>query len=373
MCRFSWFLAHIRDPSRNRPEKVQRVCDELQPLGSGWPISLADGSMFRKPRRRRVINKSVRQRILVVGALVILVIAGALGWARWSREPAASCGRPAPRSPSLRELRVAGRVVERLVEEGGRLEAGTLVGRLESRELEAEVERLSPPCKRRKPSCPAPDRDCPAGGADPRPDRRGPITRRPRREGRPSSEPAPVARSCRGLAPRAGKADAIMENSQSRCQRMRLPIPREGLASRNRLGIRQKRHSRSPSSGTGTAFERLDLTAEGRPENPSGGGPRWGEPSGTSASPRTGELEVALRSGRSRPMEGGSAGIGQPGGRERHSLATPYSAARRPASSFGSTWSRGDGIAGGTPACSLGHLGDVWLRIYVREPQPQAE
>jgi HlyD family secretion protein len=81
--------------------------------------------MFRKPRRRRAMKIPVRQRILVVGALVILVIAGALGRSRWSREPASvlrASGTIEATEVSV-SFKIPGRVIERPVEEGDRLGA----------------------------------------------------------------------------------------------------------------------------------------------------------------------------------------------------------------------------------------------------------
>ncbi len=85
-----------------------------------------------------------RNRILIVAAALVLAVAGGLAWQWWSRPPAGlliASGTIEATEVDV-SFKIPGRVIARPVDEGGRVEPGTLVGRLESRELEAEVERL---------------------------------------------------------------------------------------------------------------------------------------------------------------------------------------------------------------------------------------
>jgi len=89
--------------------------------------------------------RAARRVVLaVVGlGLALLVAAGAAGrW--WSpKEPGALLASGTIEATEVRvSFKVSGRVVERPVDEGSRVQAGTLVGRLESLDLQAEVERL---------------------------------------------------------------------------------------------------------------------------------------------------------------------------------------------------------------------------------------
>jgi HlyD family secretion protein len=79
-----------------------------------------------------------------VAALALAFLAAAFAWRRWAEE-----GETTLQASGIVEatevdvsFRIAGRLVERPVAEGQRISRGALVARLESRELEAEVERL---------------------------------------------------------------------------------------------------------------------------------------------------------------------------------------------------------------------------------------
>lgn len=86
-----------------------------------------------------------RSRILIGAAATLLAIAGGLAWQWWTRPPAellVASGTIEATEVDV-SFKIPGRMIARPVDEGSRVEPGTLVGRLESRELEAEVERLN--------------------------------------------------------------------------------------------------------------------------------------------------------------------------------------------------------------------------------------
>ncbi|MCZ7625429.1 MAG: hypothetical protein M5R38_05970 [Candidatus Methylomirabilis sp.] len=91
-----------------------------------------------------MVNVRNRRRVLVIAGAALLTLIGTLGWHWWSREPEGvlrASGTIEATEVNV-SFKIAGRVIERPVDEGDRLERGALVGRLESRELEAEVDRL---------------------------------------------------------------------------------------------------------------------------------------------------------------------------------------------------------------------------------------
>ncbi len=86
-----------------------------------------------------------RKRLVILSLVVLLVIAGTQAWHWWTRKPEGillASGTIEATEVAV-SFKIPGRVIERSVDEGDRLAPGALVGRLESRELEAEVDRLS--------------------------------------------------------------------------------------------------------------------------------------------------------------------------------------------------------------------------------------
>jgi HlyD family secretion protein len=89
-------------------------------------------------------TKPIRGVIIGATALLVLVTAGAIGWHRWRSTPRdvlIASGTIEATELHL-SFKVSGQLIERPVDEGSRVSAGTLIGRLESRDLEAEAERL---------------------------------------------------------------------------------------------------------------------------------------------------------------------------------------------------------------------------------------
>lgn len=85
-----------------------------------------------------------QKRMAAIVAAAALVLAGGLGWRWWSRPPAGVLVASGTIEATEMDasFKVSGRVVERAVDEGQRVAAGALIARLESPELEAEVDRL---------------------------------------------------------------------------------------------------------------------------------------------------------------------------------------------------------------------------------------
>jgi HlyD family secretion protein len=85
-----------------------------------------------------------RKRIGIVVVALALVGAGGLAWRWWAERPAAvlTASGTVEATEVQVSFKIPGRVIERRVDEGHRVERGAPVARLESRELEADVDRL---------------------------------------------------------------------------------------------------------------------------------------------------------------------------------------------------------------------------------------
>lgn len=91
------------------------------------------------------VKTPAMKRAAVALVLVLLLAAGALaGWRWWSRPPANAllASGTIEATEVDASFKIPGRVIARPVDEGQTLAEGALVARLESRELEAEVDRL---------------------------------------------------------------------------------------------------------------------------------------------------------------------------------------------------------------------------------------
>lgn len=82
--------------------------------------------------------------IMLAAALLTLAVAGAIAWRWWNGTP----GQVLTASGTIEateihlSFKVSGRLIERPVDEGSRVKSGTPIGRLESQDLAADVDRL---------------------------------------------------------------------------------------------------------------------------------------------------------------------------------------------------------------------------------------
>ncbi len=312
-----------------------------------------------------------RKQIMIAGLIVLLAAAGSLTWRWWEREPKdllLASGTIEATEVAV-SFKIPGRVIERPVDEGARLNPGDLVGRLESKELEAEVERLSASLRATESRLPQLRTEI-AWLED--------LTRARIAEAHANlaAKEEKLVELKNGSRPQdlqkawaeAREAKAVMENAQVDFRRMDGLFREGGVAEQVRDAARTnfivtvERHN--------NALERLDLVKEG---------PRLEEIRRAEAEVRqakaglllvqTGELEIVRKRQEVATLTATIA-------RDRAALAAAetqlgYTILKSPQAGvvLRKQVEPGEMIAAGTPAVTIADLQNIWLKIYIPEPQ----
>jgi HlyD family secretion protein len=368
----------------------------------------------------------ITKRVRIVGAAALVagaLISGGLAWRWWHRVPAGVlvASGTIEATEMAASFKIPGRVVERAVDEGDRVAMGAVIARLESPELQAEVARLAAALQATETRVPQLRTEIA---------QREEITRRRVAEARASlaarearldqlrngSRPEEVAEAEAALAVRrerlaelrAGarpqevqaalaqvrETRAVMENARTDAGRMEDLYRKELIAAQARDAARMafdvaaERHA--------SALERLALVKEGpRPEEIRRAeaevrqaeavlalvrqGPRPEEIRQAEAEVRqadaalrlaeAGELDVTLKRQEAATLQANIA-------RDRAALAVAqaqlgYTVLVAPQAGvvLRKHVEPGEMIAAGTPVVTIADLRDIWLRIYVPEPQ----
>lgn len=316
-----------------------------------------------------VITKQIR--IVIVALVALLTIAGTVAWRWWNRVPEGillASGTIETTEVDV-SFKIPGRVIERPVDEGNKLAPGALVARLESRELEAEVDRLRASLQATETRVPQ---------------LRTEITwlqeltwaRIAEAQATLAAKEEKLAELKNGSRPQdlqkawaeVREANAVMENAQTDFRRMDILFREGGVAEQTRDAARTvfqvavERHT--------NALERLDLVREG---------PRQEEIRRAEAEVRqaraglllaqTGELEVARKRQELATLQADIA-------RDRAALAAAeaqlgYTILRSPGTGvvLRKHVEPGEMIAAGTPAVTIAELKTIWLKIYIPESQ----
>lgn len=317
------------------------------------------------------IGMAGRRRLLVVPLAAVLVVTGTLGWRWWSRGPEnvlLASGTIEATEVAV-SFKIPGRVIERPVDEGDRLKPGDLVGRLESRELEAEVDRLRASLQATETRLPqlkteiAWLEELTRGRIA---DAQATLAAREEKlaELKNGSRPQDLQRAWAEVR----EAKAVMENARADFRRMDFLFHEGGIAEQSRDAARTsydvavERHK--------NALERLDLVKEG---------PRQEEIRRAEAEVRqaeaglllaqTGELEILRKRQELATLQATIA-------RDRAALAAAetqlgYTVLRSPGAGvvLRKHVEPGEMIAAGTPAVTTADLNNIWLKIYIPEPQ----
>ena len=312
-----------------------------------------------------------RKRLLIVGLAGVLVITGTLAWGRWSRGPkdVLLAAGTIEATEVAASFKIPGRVIERPVDEGDRLRPGDLVGRLESKELEADVDRLRASLQATETRVPqlrteiAWLEELTRGRIA---DAQATLAAREERlaELRNGSRPQDLQKAWAEVR----EANAVMENARVDFRRMDSLFRDGGVAEQVRdaaqtnLTVAVERHR--------NALERLDLVKEG---------PRQEEVRRAEAEVRqakaglllaqTGELEILRKRQELATLQATIA-------RDRAALSAAetqlgYTILRSPQAGvvLRKHVEPGEMIAAGTPAVTLADLNNLWLKIYIPEPQ----
>lgn len=312
-----------------------------------------------------------RQRLAVLAVLLVLLVAGVLAWRWWQRTPAGvliASGTIEATEVSV-GFRISGRVIERAVDEGERVKAGDLVARLDREELEAEVDRLRATLESSRTRVPQLETEIAWRNELFRRDvekARATLAAREARlaELRAGSRPQDIQKAEAEVA----EIRAVLRNAERDFQRLDV-LFRAGAATeqsrdaaRADLEVAEERLRH--------ALERLALVKEGpRQEEIRRVAAEVQEAEAALRRAQAGELEVALTRQRLATL--------------RADIARDQAALARAAAELGYTVlyspqagvvlrkhvEPGETIAAGTAVVTLADLRNIWLKIYVPEPQ----
>ncbi|MFA5026581.1 MAG: efflux RND transporter periplasmic adaptor subunit [Candidatus Methylomirabilota bacterium] len=312
-----------------------------------------------------------RKPIVLLLLLLLAGLGGVLGWRWWSRPPEGvlRASGTIEATEIAVSFKIPGRVISRPADEGQRLKPGDLVARLESRELEANVEQL-------RASLQATETHLPQLRTE--------ITLQEElARARIAEAHAALASRQEVLAVlRAGsrsqdlrrasadvrEAKAIMENAQADARRMDDLFRDGGVSAQSRdsaqtaYAVAVERHR--------NMLEQLDLLKEG---------PRQEEIRRAEADVRQASASLLLaQTGKLETL------------RKRQELATQQASVARDRAALAAAEAQlsyttvvspqagvvlrkhvepGEMIAAGTPAITLADLDNIWLKIYIPEPR----
>ncbi len=316
-------------------------------------------------------NSSTRKRIAVVVVVVGLLVSAPAVWRWWQRPPEGvlvASGTIEATEVAV-SFKIPGRVIARPVDEGARLQAGALVARLESRELEADVERLRASLAATETRLPQLDTEITlqtdltrARIAEAQ---AGLVARNERlAELKSGSRPQELQRALAEVR----EAKAVMDNAQADSARMEALYRDGGVSAQTRDAARTSFDVAAERYRN--AVERLDMAKEG---------PRQEEIRRAEADvlqaraavllAQTGELEVARKRQELATLQATIL-------RDRAALAAgdaqlSYTVLTSPQAGvvLRKHVEPGEMIAAGTPAVTLADLENIWLKIYIPEPQ----
>jgi HlyD family secretion protein len=307
-------------------------------------------------------------------ALLLVVLGAVGGGVFWrARNPAPTDLLVASGTIEATEVavsfKVAGRVIARPADEGQRLAAGAPVARLESRELEAEVARLGAVLAATETQLPQLRTEITLQEELTRAriaEARAALTVREEQlaELRSGSRPQELERARADVR----EARAVLENARAEAERMQALYRDGGVSAQTRDAARTgaevalERHR--------NALERLDLAKEGpRQEEIRQAEAALQQARATLLVARTGELEVVRKRQELATLQATTA-------RDRAALAAAeaqlgYTILTSPLAGvvLRKHVEPGEMIAAGTPAVTIADLGNIWLKIYIPEPQ----
>lgn len=308
--------------------------------------------------------------LVAIGIVVLLGVVAGFAWRWWNNKPTGFI--VASGTIEATEIRVSfkvsGRVIERPVDEGARVAANQLIARLESLDLEAEVQRLRNALRSTETQVPLLQTEITLQEE---------LTRNriaevqaavaAREEALKELRAGARAQELQMAAAEVRQTEAQRNNAEAELRRMRMLHAKELIAAATiesaqmAYDVAVERHR--------NAVERYDLVKEG---------PRLEEVRRAEAEVRvakalllqaqSGELEVVRKRQQLATLEANIA-------RDQAALAGAeaqlgYTTLRSPQAGvvLRKHVEPGEIIAAGTPAVTLADLGNIWLKVYIPEP-----
>jgi membrane fusion protein YbhG len=309
--------------------------------------------------------------IILAAALLALATAGTIAWRWWNGKP----GQVLTASGTIEateihlSFKVSGRLIERPIDEGSRVERGTRIGRLESQDLEADVDRLRQSLQSTETLLPL---------------LRTAITQQEQlTASRIGQARASLASRDEFLAQlRAGsrpqeirEAEALVRRAKANLDNAEADYKRMESLYEKQLIAQQQRDTawtayQVAAQEYEAARERLDMVKEGpRPEEI-----RRAEADVTQArasliEAQTGELDIVSKKQQLATLEANVR-------RDQAALAVAqaqlgYTVLESPQAGIvlRKHVEPGEIIAAGTPVVTVADLGNIWVKIYIPEPQ----
>jgi HlyD family secretion protein len=311
-----------------------------------------------------------RARVLLTGGAVLAIAGAGLYWSGWNSLPRGvllASGTIEATEVAV-SFKVPGRVMARPADEGQRLLAGAPVARLESRELEAEVDRLRAVLAATQTRLPQLRTEIAlheqlthARLAE----AQAVLAAREERltELRSGTRPQDLQRARAEVR----EAGAVMENARAERERMEALYREGGVsaqvrdAARTSFDVAVERHQ--------NALERLDLAKEGpRAEEIRRAEAEVGQARASLLVAKTGELEIVRKRQELATLQATIARDQAAVAAAEAQLSYTLLSAPQAGTVLRKHVEPGEMIAGGTPVVTLADLSSIWLKIYVPEP-----
>ena len=312
-----------------------------------------------------------RKRIILAAALLAVATAGVLVWRWWNGKPTnvlTASGTIEATEIHL-SFKVSGRLIERPVDEGSRVEPGTRIGRLESQDLEADADRLRQSLQSTETQLPllrtaiTQQEQLTASRIN---QARASLASREEflAQLRAGSRPQEI-REAEALVRRA---KANLDNAEADYKRM------ESLYDKQLIAQQQRDTAWTAYQVTAheyeAARERLDMVKEGpRPEEIRRAQADVSQARASLIEAQTGELDIVSKKQQLATLEANVR-------RDQAALAVAqaqlgYTVLESPQAGIvlRKHVEPGEMIAAGTPVVTIADLTNIWVKIYIPEPQ----